>query len=256
MRDTTMLCETVSIVGHGGDLIPAYLARPLGPGPFASVVVIHYAPGWDDTIKETTRSFGARGYIAICPNLHHRELPFGDPAQQAALVSEAGRVPDDRCLADFAGARAYVDALPTSSGKVGVIGFCSGGRQALMIGCRFPVDTVVDCYGGRVILATSDLSERQPVAVIDMIHDLRAPLLGLFGGDDDQPSPAQVAEIDAVLREHGKVFEFTIYEGAGHGFMSVDRPNYSVSAARDAWLRIWAWLAFHLTDAEALPKHL
>ena len=70
-----MMAETVSITGHGGDQIEAYLARPLGPGPFGGVVVIHHMPGYDAETKEITRTFAVHGYLALCPNLYYREAP-------------------------------------------------------------------------------------------------------------------------------------------------------------------------------------
>ena len=80
MKDS-LLAETIQIHGHGGDLIPAYLARPLGAGPVPGVVVIHHMPGWDRSTKEITRTFAAYGYAAICPNLHHREAPGASPGR-------------------------------------------------------------------------------------------------------------------------------------------------------------------------------
>lgn len=241
-----ILCETVPVRGHDGDTVPAYLARPLGD-LFPAILVIHYAPGWDETIKETTRAFAAHGYISICTNLHDRELPGGDPMEQARIVSDAGRVPDDRFLGDFSGTLDYVRGIPGWNGKVGVIGYCSGGRQALMAGCTFGLDAVIDCYGGRVVLAEENLDERQPVAVFDLLADMSAPVLGLFGALDTEPSPEQVAEIEAELKRLGKTVEFTVYDGANHGFFSVDRPSYDVNAARDGWRRVWHWLDCHLT---------
>jgi carboxymethylenebutenolidase len=237
-----MLCETVPVKGHHGDVIPAYLARPVGPGPFPGIVVIHYAPGWDETIKETTRMFAAHGYSAICPNLHDRELPGGDPVEQAKIVSDAGRVPDERFVADFSGALEYLRGLPAWNGKTAVVGYCSGGRQALLAGCKFDLDAVIDCYGGRVVLEPESLHPRQPVAVFDMLADMSAPVLGLFGALDTEPSPQQVGHISAELERLGKTVDFTVYEGANHGFFSVDRPNYNVEAAKDGWRRVWEWL--------------
>jgi carboxymethylenebutenolidase len=78
------------------------------------------------------------------------------------------------------------------------------------------------------------------------IGDLRAPLLGLFGNDDRNPSPAQVDELEKLLREHGKSYEFHRYDGAGHAFFSVDRPAYRVEAALDGWQRIGAFFARHV----------
>jgi carboxymethylenebutenolidase len=241
-----MLAETVTIRGHDGDEIDAYFARPLGAGPYPGVVVIHHMPGWDEATKEITRRFAAGGYVAVCPHLHHREGPDASPDDAAAAARAAGGVPDARMVGDVTGGVTYLRALPYSNGKVGVIGYCSGGRQAYVVACRADVDAAVDCYGGRVVAPQDQLSERHPVAPIDMTADMRCPLLGLFGVDDANPDPAQVARIDEELKRQGKTYEFHSYEGAGHAFFATDRPSYRVDAANDGWQRIWRFFGTHL----------
>lgn len=241
-----MLAETVRMHGDGGDVIDAYLARPLGPGPYPGVLVIHHMPGWDAATKEITRRFAANGYVAICPHLHHREGPTSSPDDAAAAARAAGMVPDQRFVGDAAGAVAYLRELPYCNGRVGVIGYCSGGRQAYIAACTLDVDAAVDCYGGRVVAGPDELTERQPVAPIDMTPDMRAPLLGLFGKEDGNPDQAQVARIEEELQKHGKEHEFHSYDDTGHSFFSVDRPAYRVEAANDGWQRIWRFFGRHL----------
>ena len=241
-----MLAETVTVRGDGGHAIDAYLARPLGPGPYPGVVVIHHMPGWDEATKEIVRRFAVEGYVAISPHLHHREGPDASPDDAAAAARAAGGVPDARCVGDVAGAVDLVRSLPYSNGRVGVIGYCSGGRQAYMVACRVDVDAAVDCYGGRVVAAPGETTERQPVAPVDMTADMRCPLLGLFGAQDRNPDPEQVARIEAELQRHGKTYEFHSYDDAGHAFFAVDRPSYRVEAANDGWQRVWAFFGAHL----------
>ena len=123
-----MLSETVVTRGANGDLINAYLARPLGPGPYPGMVLIHHLPGWDEWYRETTRKFAHHGFVAISPNLYSRD-GHGTPEDVAAKVRAAGGVPDDQMVGDVEGSLRYLRALPTSSGKVGCFGTCSGGRQ-------------------------------------------------------------------------------------------------------------------------------
>ena len=170
-----ILAETITIQGHDGDDIPAYLARPLGPGPYPGVVVIHHMPGYDPPTKEIARTFATHGYVAICPNLHYRYAPDADPLTAAGATREAGGVPDAQCIGDVAGAMKYLRSLPYSSGKVGVIGYCSGGRQSYIVACNLPFDAAVDCYGGRVVATPDELTERQPVSPIDMTPNLLVP---------------------------------------------------------------------------------
>jgi carboxymethylenebutenolidase len=241
-----MMAESVRIGGHRGDEIAAYLARPLGPGPFPGVVVIHHLPGWDDPTKEITRRFATRGYVAICPHLHHREGPDASPDDAAAAARAAGGVPDDRFLGDAAGAIRYLLSLTYSSGKVGMIGYCSGGRQTFLAARTLNLDAAIDCYG--VFFAASPPAG-QPLpmqSVIDKTAALNCPLLGLFGAEDTNPSPAETRTIEHALKEHGKTYEFHTYEGAGHGFFATDRIMYRPEAAKDGWERIWEWFGRHL----------
>jgi carboxymethylenebutenolidase len=241
-----MLAETVTIAGHGGDQIPAYLARPLGSGPFPGVVVIHHMPGYDPPTRAIARDFAAEGYAAICPNLHHRYAPGAGHGEAAAATREAGGVPDAQCVADVEAAANVVRMLPNSNGKVGVIGYCSGGRQAYIVACSIELDAAVDCYGGRVVASPDELTPAQPIAAIDLTPELGCPLLGLFGVEDRNPSPEMVAQIEQALRANGKDFEFHSYEDAGHAFFTVDRPNYNVAAATDGWQKVMDFFGRHL----------
>ena len=125
MYDAT-LAETVTIRGHGGDEIEAYLARPMNSGPFGSVVVIHHMPGYDESTKEIARTFAVHGYNALMPNLYHRDAPGASPDDAAAAARAKGGVPDERLIGDVAGAAAHLRGLTSANGKVGVIGYCSG----------------------------------------------------------------------------------------------------------------------------------
>jgi carboxymethylenebutenolidase len=242
----TLSASTVTVTGHGGDQVEAYLARPDGQGPRGGVVVIHHLPGYDRGQKEITRRFAEMGYDAICVNLYSREAPGASPDDAAATVRAQGGVPDDRLVGDVAGAAAYLRSLPTSNGKVGTIGYCSGGRQSVLAGCMVDVDAVVDCYGAFVTGTPPEGHPLQVTNLVDRIPDLRAPLLGLFGNEDSHPSPEEVDELEKLLTESGKTYELHRYDGAGHAFFSVDRPAYRVAAANDGWERIATFYATYL----------
>ena len=146
-----LIAETVTIRGHGDEEIGAYLARPLGAGPFPGVIVIHHAPGWDPGTKEIARRFASRGYLAISPNLYHRFGPELAPDDAAAAARAGGWVTTEQFLGDAGGALRFLRGLPTSNGKVGTIGYCSGGRQSFLAACELPINAAVDCYGAFVI---------------------------------------------------------------------------------------------------------
>ena len=247
MADTPMAAETVTITGHGGDEIEAYFARPTSPGPHPGVVVIHHMPGYDRSTKEIVRTFAVYGYSALCPNLFHRYAPGAAAGDAAKAAMEAGGVPDDQCVGDVRGAADYLRALPSANGRVGVIGYCSGGRQSYVVACSLRLDAAVDCYGGRVVATPEELTPQRPVAAIDLTPGLACPLLGLFGANDTNPSPEQVAQIEDALRANGKTYEFHTFENAGHAFFSVDRPNYSVDASHEGWKLIWDFFGRYLS---------
>lgn len=243
-----MIAETVSMQGANGDWINAYSARPLGPGPFPGIVVVHHVPGWDEWYREATRKFAHHGYAALSPNLYHRA---GDGTSEdiAAAVRAEGGVPDEQALGDFAGAIAWLKAQPIHSGKTAIFGTCSGGRHAYLAACRLEgLDAAIDCWGGGVVMEPDQLSDKRPVAPLDYTADLSCPLLGIFGQEDHSPTPAQVARQEKVLQEHNKRYEFHMYPDAGHGFFYYDRPNYRQAQAVDGWKRIFDFLDRHLSE--------
>lgn len=241
-----MLAETVVLPGYHADLINAYFARPLGPGPFPGMVLVHHMPGWDEWYRDTTCKFAEHGYAALCPNLYFRE-GHGTPEDVAAKVRGAGGVADDQVVGDLASSLEMLKALPYVNGKIGVFGTCSGGRHAYLSACRVPGFTaLVDCWGGRVVMAHEELTPKQPVAPVDYTADLSCPVLGIFGNEDRSPTPEQVNQLEAALKQHGKDYEFHRYDGAGHAFFYHNRPSYRVEQAMDGWGKVWAFLDRHL----------
>lgn len=244
----TMVAETITVEGHGGDQIEAYLARRMDTTARGGVVVIHHMPGYDNATKEIARRFAALGYNAVCPNLYSREAPGASPDDAAAAARAAGGVPDERLVGDVGGAAAYLRSLDNSNGKIGVIGYCSGGRQSFLAACSLPLDAAVDCYGAFVTGTPPEGFPLQVKPIVDLTPTLSCPLLGLFGAEDSFPSPEQTAELEAALTAHGKTYDFHTYDGAGHAFFAVDRPSYRPEAALDGWQRIEAWFGRHLAS--------
>ena len=242
-----MIAETVRYRGWNGELIESYSARPLGAQPTPGVVVIHHAPGWDPWIKEVVRKLAYNGYSAVAPHLycHYASGSWDDVA---AVARAAGGVTDEQVIGDVAGSIDYLKALPNHNGKIGVIGFCSGGRQTYLVACNVPnIDAAVDCWGGRVVAdRPGDVSPRQPVQVLDMTKDLSCPLLGIFGNDDKNPSPEHVNRTEEELKKWRKTYEFHRYDGAGHSFFTYDRPSYRQEQAVDGWQKLFAFFAKQL----------
>src|ERR1700727_927946 len=143
--------NTIRIAGHGGDEIEAYVSSSAHDAKRGGVVVIHHMPGYDRATKEIVRRFAELGYDAISPNLYWREAPGAAPDDAAATARANGGVPDDRLVGDVGGSAEALRALATSNGKVGVIGYCSGGRHSVLAACNLPLDAAVDCYGAFVV---------------------------------------------------------------------------------------------------------
>jgi carboxymethylenebutenolidase len=241
-----LLAETTMITGHNGDTIEAYSARALDESPRGGVVVIHHMPGYDSQTKEIARNFAAHGYNAIVPNLYWRDAPGASPDDAAATTRATGGVPDERLVGDVAGAAEYLKGLGNSNGKVGTIGYCSGGRQSFLAAVSLQLDAAVDCYGAFIVGEIPAGMPLKVTPIVDKTPNLSCPLLGLFGEEDTYPSPAQVAELEQALKANGKTYEFHVYPDTGHSFFSVNRPAYRVAAANDGWEKIFAFYGKYL----------
>jgi carboxymethylenebutenolidase len=216
--------------------INAYLSRPAAAGRYPGVVVIKEAFGLIDHTQDVVRRFAEQGYIAVAPDMYARE-GSPDPSNMDSVFKTMFSVPDTQAVADLEGAITYIKRLPDSHGKVGAIGFCSGGRYTLILGCKSTnLDAAVDSAGGFIM--QDQHTPQRPVSPIDMIPTLSCPLLGLFGEEDPNPSPAQAARMQEELDKHGKTYEFRMYRNAGHAFFADYRPSYRAAAAQDMWHRV------------------
>jgi carboxymethylenebutenolidase len=235
--------EVITYLGGNGDQIHAYVSRPAGDvsASLPGIVAVHHMPGWDEFYREFSDRLARHGYAVICPNLYER-FGHGTPDDIAAKVRSEGGVPDDSVVADCAAAREWLLAQPGSNGNTGIIGTCSGGRHSLLTACRTEGwNAVGDLWGGGVIMSQEELSPARPVAPIDLIPSLSAPVLGLFGNDDKYPTPEQVDQLEAALARNGKEYEFHRYDGASHGFFYYFAPMYRPEATMDGWEKIFAF---------------
>jgi carboxymethylenebutenolidase len=239
-----MTCEVIEIAGNNGEMINAYYARPTGAGPYPGVVLVHHLPGWDEYYREMTRRMAQHGYLAISPNLYGR-FGYGTPDDAAAKARGAGGVPDAQVIGDMDGGAKFLRSQPNHNGKVGIIGTCSGGRHSVLCASNSTAyNAVVDLWGGGVV--QPELTPQRPKAVIDMTSSLNIPLLGLFGNDDQNPSPEQVNQHEAALKAAGKDYEFHRYDGAGHGFFYYQTPLFRQEQAMDGWSKVFAFFEKNL----------
>src|SRR5436853_707759 len=156
VRDPSRLTTSeVTFAGAGGDQLNGYLAAPDGADMRPGIVVIHEAYGLNDHIRDVARRFAAQGYTVLAPDLYTREGPPGETFEE--IMGKMQKMPDSRIVGDLDGAAAFLRVRPEASGKVGVIGFCSGGRQTLLFACSSESpDAAVDCWGGSVLRASKD----------------------------------------------------------------------------------------------------
>jgi carboxymethylenebutenolidase len=228
-----------------GTAINAHFSRPAASGTYPGVVVIMEAFGLNDHIKDVANRFAQNGFLAIAPDMYTRE-GSPDETNMDSVLKTMFSVPDSQAMADLDSAAQYLKGQSDCNGKVGAIGFCSGGRYTLMFGCTSSnVDACVDSAGGFII--QDEHTEQRPVSPIDLVQNLGCPLLALFGEEDPNPSPAHAERLQAELDMHGKTYEFVIYRNAGHAFFADYRPSYRAAAAQDMWHRVLGFYGKYLS---------
>lgn len=212
-----------------------YLTQPQdvnGPG----VLVCMHGPGVDDFIRDICDRLASSGFAAIAPDFYHR--------QSEPRVEPWTKIRDTEALHDMAKAvNALKDLSGTDPDRVGVVGFCMGGRLAFLHAAHHPdLRAAVVFHGGNIMVAREGMP-----SPFEQARDIRAPLLGLFGSEDENPSPSDVQKIDAELTRLGKEHEFISYEGAGHAFLNFTRPAvFRKAQAEEAWAKCLAWLDRYL----------
>ncbi|HXF52150.1 MAG TPA: dienelactone hydrolase family protein [Dehalococcoidia bacterium] len=216
-----------------------YVTVPEGPGPFPAVIVIQHAGGVDAFVQTMTDRIAEAGFVGVAPDLYHRE----DPSSADDPMTRMGRLRDRTIIADVNAAIEHAKTLPEfRADRIGITGFCMGGRVAYLMATKRPdLKAAVVFYGGNIFVPWGE-----GPSPFDGTADIACPILGLFGEDDPNPSPRDVARLDAELTRLGKPHEFHSYAGAGHAFMNEGRPSYRPEAARDAWQKCVAWFERYL----------
>ncbi len=225
--------------------VPAYAAAPAGKTGLPVVLVVQEIFGVHEYIADTCRRFAKLGYLAIAPDLYARQ---GDargyteiPKLMADIVS---KVPDAQVMADLDGALQYAAANGGDVSKAGITGFCWGGRVVWLYAATGKVKAGVAWYG-RLVGQPTPLSPTHPV---DIAAQLKAPVLGLYGGKDQGIPLDTVDKMKAALATGtpaAKASEFVVYPEAGHAFHADYRPSYVKEAADDGWKRAQAWFKAH-----------
>jgi carboxymethylenebutenolidase len=224
--------------------IPGYYARPDGKGPYPTILVIHEIWGVHEYIQDICRRLAKVGYFAVAPELSARQ---GDPRKftdnSMIMQQIINKIPDAEVVSDLDATVAWARKDKTANTvKLGVTGFCWGGRQVWMYAFHNPrLKAAVSWYG----FLTHPDSPITPKGPLDLAATLKVPVLGLYGGaDPNNPEPV-VREMEAKLKEAHKQCEFVIYPDAPHGFFADYRPSYRPEPAKDGWDRMLAWFKKH-----------
>jgi carboxymethylenebutenolidase len=233
----------------GADTVRGYLARPSQPGRNPGIVVIHEAFGLVEHIRDVARRFANVGYNALAPDLYTRAGPPANPSDIATVLPVMFAKPDAEAVQDLEAAAAHLRGLSGATAKIGVIGFCSGGRQTLLFACSSDkVDAAVDCWGGFIHRATPDAEKTpsRPTPILDLVGQLRCPLFAVFGDEDENPSIAQSEELRKRAQAAGKDATIKVYKKAPHAFIADYRPSYREQPAFELWSDALAFFDKHL----------
>jgi carboxymethylenebutenolidase len=220
--------------------IPAYRAMPATGGPFPVVLVVQEIFGVHEHIKDVCRRFAKQGYCAVAPELYARQGDVSKYTDYKQIFAEVvSKVPDAQVMSDLDAAVAW--AARTGSGdtaRVGVTGFCWGGRITWLYAAHSATLKAGVAWYGRLVGAATPLQPKYP---IDVAAELKAPVLGLYGGQDQGIPLADVEKMRAALAAAKQPSEIHVYPDAPHGFHADYRPSFREGDARDAWRRCLEW---------------
>ena len=232
-------------IGVNASSMEGYLTQPEGEGSHPAVVVIQEIWGVNSHIQSVVDRLPSQGYVGLAPAMFHREGPMttGLHEEMDTAIARMRNSTDADILADVNAAMAYLKAQSFVVGdKIGIVGFCYGGRVSYLAACNVSdLAASVVFYGGGIGNALGD-----GPSPLEQTANIGCPMLGLFGAEDANPTPDDVAKMDSKLTTHGKAHEFHSYDGAGHGFHCETRASYRPEAAADAWGKAMAWFDRHL----------
>ncbi|MGH1492267.1 MAG: dienelactone hydrolase family protein [Acidimicrobiales bacterium] len=227
--------------------VDVYVASPTAAGPHPSIVVLEEAFGRVPHIEDLCRRFANAGYVAAAPELYART---GAPGHDFAVVLPAMfGLPDSQIVADVESVADYLRALDSTTDKVALTGYCMGGRATTLVAFSSEkFDAAISCWGGFINRATFDdeTTESRPTPPAQLSGNLSCPLLLVAGGDDENPSPAELQALHDDLQAAGKNVQLNIYEGAGHAFLADYRESYNEEKAHELWADVMAYLQAEL----------
>ncbi len=238
-----LVAGEVKVPTADGD-IPAYRAMPDGAGPFPTMVVIEEIFGVHEYIKDICRRYAKLGYFAVAPELFARQ---GDPlhADVKTIITDiVPKVPDAQAMSDLDATIAYAASTgKVDTARIGATGFCWGGRMIWLYARHDPKLKAAVAFYGILGGKASPPSAIKPTNPLDFGHDVTVPVLGLYGGHDDNIPPDLITDMQAELK--GTQSQIVVYPDAPHGFFADYRPSYRPEPAKDAWGKAQAWFKAH-----------
>lgn len=230
-----------------GGTVAAYHAAPEGKANLPIVLVIQEIFGINEHIQDVTRRVAKEGYLAICVNLYERQGDATTYTDIPKLISEiVAKVPDEQVLSDLDASVAWAAQHGGDPKRVGVTGFCWGGRLTWMYAAHNPAVKAGVAWYGKLTAGHGPLIKRNAV---DVTGELHGPVLGLYGASDTSIPVADVEIMKGKLAQgnaSAKASQFVVYPNSGHAFLADYRPSYNETDAKDGWKRMTAWFAQYL----------
>lgn len=224
--------------------LPAYFARPAGAGPFPIVLVIEEIFGVHEYIKDTCRRLAKAGYLAVAPELYARIGDLSKMTDVSAIIRDViSKTPDTELLLDLDATAIWAAANHGDPARLVATGFCRGGRDIWLYAAHNPALKAAVAWYGPVGGTPSDI---QPHNAADVATELKAPLLGLYGGQDAGIPVAEVQAAAAKAKDAGKTVVIHVFDDAPHGFHADYRPSYRKADAEAGWQEMLQWFGKYL----------
>jgi carboxymethylenebutenolidase len=226
-----------------GGTIPGYRAMPDSGGPFPTVLVVHEIFGVHEHIQDICRRLAKLGYLAVAPALFAREGDVAKLGSQSDIMALVRTVPDKQVASDLDATTAWAKSTgKADTGRLAITGFCWGGRQVWLYAAHNRDLKAAAAWYGVLDWPKSDKAPANP---IDLVANINAPVLGLYGGADPGIPREHIEALRDALKKAGKDCEIIIYPDVGHGFNADYRPSYRPEAAKDAWQHMLDWFKAH-----------
>ena len=223
-----------------GSQMRTYVGAPSGAGPHPAMIVMCHGAGIDDFTKDRVDRLAQAGYVTAAPNLFHKIPDITDPAEKRANMTDTRIVNDIKATVDYLQGCSDVDGS-----RIGIVGHCMGGRFSFQGAIESSaIKACVVFYGGNMMKAWGKDASKTP---FDRLNEITCPVIGFFGLDDENPSPADVDQIEQRLKDLGVDYEFHRYEDTGHAFQNfLSEERYRQGSSDDAWARTLAFLKDNL----------